>query len=62
MSPEDSTSSIGAKAYYETLGNYHSWFLRQGAYIAMNFLPTKKTLLVSVSILLLVTKITFMNM
>nr|XP_018898838.1 PREDICTED: ceramide-1-phosphate transfer protein isoform X1 [Bemisia tabaci] len=45
LNPDDSTSSIGREAYTKTLASYHSFFIRQGAYIAMYTLPTQKVLL-----------------
>lgn len=45
---DESTSHIGSTSYNETLGKYHGWLIRKGAYVAMQFLPKKKTLLVSV--------------
>lgn len=45
---EGSTSHIGTESYHDTLGKYHGWFIRQGAFLAMKFLPKKKTILTSV--------------
>lgn len=55
LNPDDSTSSIGREAYTKTLASYHSFFIRQGAYIAMYTLPTQKVLLQRVSIIIFFT-------
>lgn len=52
LNPDDSTSSIGREAYTKTLASYHSFFIRQGAYIAMYTLPTQKVLLQRVSVII----------
>jgi len=48
LNPEDGTSSMGKEAYYKTLGSHHTWILRQGAYLAMMCLPSKKNLVSTV--------------
>lgn len=50
----DSTSRAGRDAYDQTLAHYHTWFVRNGALIAMYSLPTKHGLLSRVSRILFV--------
>lgn len=41
----DGTMQAGKDAYDQTLSNYHTWYVRSGAKIAMYTLPTKEVLL-----------------
>lgn len=48
----DSTSQAGRDAYDQTLAQHHSWFIKNGAFVAMYALPSKDVLLHRVSSLL----------
>lgn len=45
LEPQDKTSTIGQEVYNQTLAKYHSWFIRQGAILAMYVLPTREVML-----------------
>jgi hypothetical protein len=42
---DDSLYGPATGAYEETLGKHHNWLVRSGAYLILNFLPSKSTLL-----------------
>ncbi|KAL1139747.1 hypothetical protein AAG570_006724 [Ranatra chinensis] len=42
---DEGTSSVCMKVYSKTLGNFHPWLIRQGAYLAMYTLPSRAALL-----------------
>lgn len=47
----DGTSQAGRDAYDQTLAEHHSWFIKNGAFVAMYALPSKEVLLHRVSLL-----------
>ncbi|VVC40676.1 Hypothetical protein CINCED_3A022085 [Cinara cedri] len=44
LQPTESTTYIAQGAYSQTLAKHHSFWIRHGAYLAMNFLPCQKNL------------------
>ncbi|XP_033126285.1 ceramide-1-phosphate transfer protein-like [Anneissia japonica] len=40
----DSVPKMASKVYADTIANYHTWLIRNTAYVAMRTLPNKKTL------------------
>lgn len=52
LKPNESTTHAAIKSYNKTLANHHTWLIRHGARLAMNFLPCQKNLFCQVSVLL----------
>lgn len=50
LQPNESTKHPAQDAYKKTLAKHHSWLIRNGAYLAMNFLPNQRALYRQVSI------------
>jgi len=44
LQPNESTRHPAQEAYKNTLAKHHSWLIRNGAYLAMNFLPNQGAL------------------
>lgn len=47
LQPTDNVKTCCSNAYSQTLGNFHSWFIRQGVYLAMFTMPTQNQLLIT---------------
>lgn len=59
LKPTESTVRAAQESYSKTLAKHHSWLIRNGAILAMNLLPCRKTLYHQVSILHLLYVIIF---
>lgn len=49
LKPNESTKHSAIESYNQTLAKHHSWLIRHGAKLAMNFLPCQKNLYCQVS-------------
>lgn len=52
LQPTESTKGSAIEAYNKTLAKHHTWLIRNAARLAMNFLPSQKTLYHQVNCLL----------